>query len=141
MEQYKLYVEMADRVSSRRATANMFFLTLNTAIVALIGSAWESGISITWQSLLFPTFALVSQCLTWFWIIRSYRQLNTIKWAVVGAMEKHLPLLPYSDAEWEAAARGKEPAIYWPLSKVESIIPFLFGATYIGSYLILIIKG
>ncbi len=31
LEQYKLYVEMADRVSARRALANTFFLTLNTA--------------------------------------------------------------------------------------------------------------
>ena len=37
MEQYRLYVEMADRVSQRRALANSFFLTLNTAIFALIG--------------------------------------------------------------------------------------------------------
>jgi len=32
MDQYKLYVEMADRVSARRSLANTFFLTLNTAI-------------------------------------------------------------------------------------------------------------
>ena len=32
---YKLAVEMADRVSSRRATANAFFLTVNTGLVAV----------------------------------------------------------------------------------------------------------
>ena len=35
LEQYKLYVEMADRISSRRQNANSFFLSINTAIVAL----------------------------------------------------------------------------------------------------------
>ena len=29
LEQYKLYVEMADRVSARRGLANTFLLTLN----------------------------------------------------------------------------------------------------------------
>ena len=36
IDQYKLYVEMADRVSSRRAAANTYFLSLNTAVVALV---------------------------------------------------------------------------------------------------------
>jgi hypothetical protein len=36
IEQYKLYLEMADRISSRRQSANSFFLTLNTALVALV---------------------------------------------------------------------------------------------------------
>src|SRR5256885_4461010 len=39
LEQYKLYVEMADRISSRRLTANSFFLTINSAIIALGGYA------------------------------------------------------------------------------------------------------
>ena len=29
LEQYKLYVEMADRISGRRQTANSFFLSIN----------------------------------------------------------------------------------------------------------------
>ncbi|MEO0973262.1 MAG: hypothetical protein AAFX85_09215, partial [Pseudomonadota bacterium] len=32
LEQYKLYVEMTDRISQRRGAANTFFLTLNTAV-------------------------------------------------------------------------------------------------------------
>src|SRR5687768_16913613 len=32
LEQYRLYVLMADRISARRALANTFFLTLNTAV-------------------------------------------------------------------------------------------------------------
>ena len=36
LEIYKLYVGMADNISERRQSANSFFLTLNSAIVALI---------------------------------------------------------------------------------------------------------
>ena len=95
LEQYKLYVEMADRVSARRAAANTFFLTINTAVFTLIGVLWtkrpEAG---TWV-LAFPLAVLVMQCLTWFWVIRSYRQLNTAKFAVIGALETLLPVSPY----------------------------------------------
>ncbi|GHI47573.1 RipA family octameric membrane protein [Streptomyces albidoflavus] len=36
LELYKLAVEMADRVSARRGTANAFFLSVQTALVTLI---------------------------------------------------------------------------------------------------------
>ena len=38
LEQYRLYVEMADRVSARRGLANSFFLTLNTGIFTLVAA-------------------------------------------------------------------------------------------------------
>ena len=41
LEQYKIYVEMADRISARRSLTNTFFLTLNTAIFAAIGALWR----------------------------------------------------------------------------------------------------
>ena len=41
LEQYKLYVEMADRISARRGLTNTLFLTLNTAIFAAIGALWK----------------------------------------------------------------------------------------------------
>ena len=37
LEQYKLYVEMADRVSQRRLTTNSYFLSINSAILAFVG--------------------------------------------------------------------------------------------------------
>src|SRR5258705_2726593 len=45
VEQYKLYVEMADRISARRQTANSYFLAINTGLVGFIGyvSTKETG--------------------------------------------------------------------------------------------------
>ena len=42
LEQYKLYVEMADRISARRATANTFFLTVNTVVVGAVALCADS---------------------------------------------------------------------------------------------------
>lgn len=138
-EQYKLYVEMADRVSARRSLANTFFLTLNTALFTAIGVFWKTPPHASAWLGLFPTVVLVTQCLVWFWIIRSYRQLNAGKWAVVGAFEKRLPTSPWWAAEWVALGEGEDPSRYWPISHVEQWVPFLFGLAYIGGFLALAI--
>src|SRR3954447_24563600 len=48
LEQYKLYVEMADRISNRRGLTNTFFLTLNTAIFTIIGFFCSKVRKATW---------------------------------------------------------------------------------------------
>lgn len=92
MDQYKLYVELTDRISVRRGLANTFFLTLHAAIFTLFGIFWKDrpqGLS-PW--FLLPFLAVVlGLCLAWFWLVRSYRQLNSGKFAVIGALEQRLP--------------------------------------------------
>lgn len=36
-EQYKLYVESADRISQRRSSVNTFFITANSIMITVIG--------------------------------------------------------------------------------------------------------
>ena len=138
LDQYKLYVEMADRVSARRSLANTFFLTLNTAIFVAIGVFWKNPPKASPWLGIFPLMVLVLQCLVWFWTIRSYRQLNAGKWAVVGAFERRLPASPWWSAEWAALGKGKDPARYWPLTHVEQWVPFLFAVAYIGGFIALV---
>ncbi|WP_345207332.1 RipA family octameric membrane protein [Fodinibacter luteus] len=139
VDQYKLYVEMADRVSARRSLANTFFLTLNTAIFVAIGVFWKDPPRASpWLGLM-PLLVLVLQCLVWFWIIRSYRQLNAGKWAVVGALERRLPASPWWTAEWSALGSGKDPSRYWPLTHVEQWVPFLFAVAYIFGFIAIVL--
>ena len=60
LDLYKLAVEMADRISARRGLTNSFFLTINTAVVGVLGtqsSRWYfavAGITLSvawWASL------------------------------------------------------------------------------------------
>lgn len=136
LEQYKLYVEMADRVSARRGVTNTFFLTLNTAAVSAIGILWSSHLRESGWILVFLFAGLLIQCLAWFWLLRSYRQLNAAKYAVVGAMEERLPASPYWAAEWAALGEGRDPARYWPLTHLEQWIPALFAAVYIFGFIV-----
>jgi hypothetical protein len=135
LEQYKIYVEMADRVSARRGLTNTFFLTLNTAAITAIGVAWggkEHGLR--WV-LPFLFVGLVIECLAWFWLLRSYRQLNTAKYLVVGALEERLPASPYWAAEWSALGKGEDPARYWRLSHLEQWTPALFIGLYLFGFI------
>ena len=135
LEQYKIYVEMADHVSARRGLTNTFFLTLNSAIFAAIGFAVGRITHPASWLLVFPMIVFVAQCLAWFWLVRSYRQLNGAKYAVIGALEERLPASPYWRAEWKALGEGKDPARYWPLTHLEQWIPLLFAITYVGGFI------
>lgn len=138
LEQYKTYVEMADRISQRRSLANTFFLSLNTAIFVLMGSLWKTPRGGRAWLLLFPLIALLGQCLAWFYILRSYGLLNSAKYAVIGALEERLPASPYWKAEWIALGEGRDFAQYWPLTHIEEWIPILFAITYLAGFLAVI---
>jgi len=126
IEQYKLYVEMADRISSRRLTASSFFLSVNTAIVAIVGLiARNNGIDKGRDLFCLVAMAGIVLSYMWYRLIRSYRDLNTAKFKVIHLIEDNLPLRPY-DAEWEAVGRGKKSELYLPFTHIEVGIPWVF---------------
>ena len=132
LEQYKLYVEMADRISARRQEANTFFLSVNTALVAFLGLVVEGEpgeVPVAWAVLV--SLAGVALCVFWYRLVRSYRGLNSGKFGVIHAIERRLPLVPY-EAEWEAVGRGKDPGRYLPFTHVEVRVPWVFAALYVA---------
>jgi hypothetical protein len=135
LEQYKIYVEMADRISARRGLANTFFLTLNTAIFAAIGASWKDRTTVSSWLLVFPLLALLVQCGAWFFLMRSYRQLNSAKYTVIGVLEERLPASPYWNAEWKALGEGKDKARYWPMTHLEQWVPVTFAAIYVAAFI------
>jgi hypothetical protein len=134
LEQYKIYVEMADRISARRALANTFFLTLNTALFSVFGLVWKDPPHAPRGLLVLPLVIVLGLCLAWFWIVRSYRQLNAGKYAVIGALEQKLPASPYWRAEWKALGEDQDKARYWPLTHLEQWVPGLFAVAYVGAF-------
>lgn len=134
LEIYKLYVEMADRISERREKANSFFLAVNTTLIAVLGLSLpsESDKILAERS---PALAVVAAiagstlCVLWWRIIASYRQLNSAKFKVVHAIEDRLPIKPY-EAEWRAVKRGRESKLYLPITHVERFVPWVFIALH-----------
>lgn len=139
-EQYKLYVEMADRVSARRMLANSFFVGVHTTlIVAFAVLIKEDMVKPVWL-IVAPFVALMLFCFVWERVVHSYRQLNSGKYKVVHLLEQMLPVAPY-DAEWIALGEGKDKKLYRPLTRVEKWVPRCFAFLYILLAGILYCKG
>ncbi|MFG2721974.1 hypothetical protein ACGFW5_27345 [Streptomyces sp. NPDC048416] len=132
-EQYKLCVEMADRVSARRNLANTFFVTLHSGLLTFLGvwltQSHRARLSVV--LLLAGLLVLLSLCTAWWFTLRSYQQLNTGKFEVIAALEERLPARAFRAAEWQALRGGRDWQVYLPLTHVERWIPAIFAVTYV----------
>jgi hypothetical protein len=132
-EQYKLYVEMADRISGRRDKANAFFLSLNGLILSGSGAAISKLSELHQKGYILIPFAVIClQLFFWRRLILSYKQLNGAKFRIIGEMESKLPSSPYGRAEWKYLLKeGTDHSVYFPLTHLESKVPWLFFVGYL----------
>ena len=132
LEQYKIYVASADKISDRRQKANEFFLGLNTALVALLGfvaTTIDEGEATS--LLVLAAITGITMCYLWYRMIRSYDGLNGGKFKVIHAIEARLPLALY-DTEWGMLGRGEDRSVYWPFTKIERWVPWIFVTIYLN---------
>ena len=137
LEIYKLHAELADRVSQRREGANRLFVSLLTGtlifLVALLRYGAETmpvGAILTAVSI-FGIFLSAA----WYIIIRSYRQLNSGKFAALHELEEKLAY-PFFKREWELLEGGKSRSRYWKLTVVETFLPVIFALLYLALIII-----
>ena len=141
LDQYKLYVEMADRISGRRMLANSFFVGVHTTLTIVFTTLLKKDMLTPDWLIVAPFITLILLCYVWERVVKSYRQLNSGKYKVVLLLEEALPAAPY-DAEWTALGRGINRKLYRPLTVVEKWVPRCFGLLYVISAVIfLFFKG
>jgi tryptophan-rich sensory protein len=127
---FELYLSTAEKVSDRRAAANAWMLSVNSAIVGLYGYLAADKPSVDadekkiWLWAIPAAGALV--CLAWTALLTSYRQLNAAKFEVLQELEAHFPIPPFTR---ERIAYKKLDRT--PLSTIERLIPLFFVALYI----------
>lgn len=129
-EQYKLLVDMANKISERRTHANNFFLTLNSSLIVVFGFAVkaDSGLQDTVLVWLIPIIGIII-CFLWHEIIRSYRNLNAVKFRIIHEIEERLPLAVFK-YEWSCFTDSTLGAKYIPTSHIEMLVPSLFVICY-----------
>ena len=133
MQQYQLYVEMADRVSARRSLSHVFFMTFHAVILGLLGLSLIHLQTITRVGfLLFPLLGLLVMCYGWWALVQYFRRLSRAKALVIAELEKRLPSRPMIQAEYKAMGRISP---YRQLKRMEVVLPFIFGLLYIFSFL------
>jgi hypothetical protein len=107
LDLYQIAVEMADRVPARRATANAFFLTVNTALLAFVSSGSLNVLSLV-------ALAGIALSGTWAVLLKSYRDLNAAKFGVIIEMENNLEAKVF-DEEWKRFDCGSEGRGFGPI--------------------------
>jgi len=130
-DQYKLYIDSADKISERRQTANNYFITINTLLISFVGIVSNNTKFATnnnWVVVVGITGLLI--CFFWYILISSYKQLNSGKFHLIHEIEDKLPLNIYKH-EWSVLKEGKDRKTYYPFSHVEIHIPKVFGLIYI----------
>lgn len=136
IEQYKIYVEMADRASFRRVSINLFFLVTNILIVGIMAlGISRSSAELSLGLLVLPLLGLLAICYSWWRVVRFYRHTVNIKEQVIGALEKRLPSSPIFSAERVTA---EQKGSFTPLKRLETYMPFIFMLLYIGIYIYLL---
>ncbi len=126
-EQYKLYVEMADKVSERRNNVNSFFVAVHTVLLGVVGI---KGFDVDKYWYVIVVLGVILSYI-WYYLLKSYQLLNTGKFQVINEMEQRLPFNMYS-YEWEILRYGKDRSKYWPISHLEKMIPIVFFLLYIA---------
>ncbi|GLW24333.1 membrane protein [Microbispora amethystogenes] len=136
LDLYKLAVEMADRVSARRGASNSFFLSVQTAFVAVLGLAASAVTKSLWASVA-VALAGITLSAAWWLQLKSYRDLNRAKYEVINKIEEQFSVKIFSD-EWTALKR--DPVRSWraryaELGVSERRVPFVFMALHILLFL------
>ena len=137
MEQYKFYVEMADRVSQCRDQSNRFYVALLGALAAILVIAARFVLSDDGESSMFMTVVFLASgvfgailTIIWRLNIRSYRTLNSAKFEIIHELEKKIPFDGYTK-EWEILRCPPDGSPkYLRLTVVEQLAPILVSLTF-----------
>lgn len=124
LEQYKTYVESAERISDRRLTSNSFFLATNTLLIGAESIMVDRPHDTVYLQL-FVGIAGILLCYTWYRMVCAYKDMNTGKFAVIHAMEESLPIALYK-TEWVALGEGNDPQKYRKFTVIEMYVPWVF---------------
>jgi hypothetical protein len=128
LAQYKLAVEMADRVSARRGTANLFYLSIQTTLLTAAGLTYTTTQHAPWYTTITVALTGCSISGAWWRQLQSYKLLNQAKFVVINAMEDQLPVKVFSD-EWEILKQ--QTSSYIELGAIERVVPWLFAVLQI----------
>lgn len=150
LNQYRLYVDTAERVSDRRATVNRFYVTIQTSLLAalaIVGGyklftqepAQAAQVTTFLDQVQTPVVLIaavlgIALCLIWRNNLKAFSTLNTAKFAIILEMEKSLPFQPFG-REWDKLKALKYP----PLTKVEAVVPVLCLLVYVALLVVYVI--
>ena len=139
LEQYKLYVQMADNASERRSKTNAYYVSVTAAILVLAARFEWLAPADKLQAVGLILIAVLGMlvCLVWRANVTSFQKLSRAKFQVIHELERHLPF-PCYEKEWELLGEGADRMKYFELTRVEKALPLTLTIPYIVLLLIAI---
>jgi hypothetical protein len=137
---FELYLATAEKVGDRRAQANAWMLSVNSAIVTLYGylemdkHSGPTGQKTVWLWAIPAAGVLV--CIAWGALLTSYRQLNRAKFAVLQEIEADLPLRLFTRERETYMREGRRSLTY-----IETAIPACFVLLYLAMLIAATVTG
>ncbi len=119
LEQWKTCAEMANCNSERRINSNNIYIAINAAIIAL------TSFSLDYKSIVMSIVGIIVSIL-WQSTIKSYKELNRVKYRIINEIEKMLPISPY-EYEWKLI---NEEGKYKRFTYLETFLPWIFIFLY-----------
>ena len=129
LEIYRLHADLADKVSQRREGANRLYVSLLVGLGVFVAALLRFGDGDGYDKPILISAGVIGALLSvsWYVVIRSYRQLNSGKFLALHELEEKLAY-PFFKREWDLLAEGKNRNRYWKLTNVETSLPIIFFA-------------
>lgn len=139
LEQYKLYVQMADNASERRSKTNAYYVSVTAAILVLAARFEWLAPADRLQAVGLVLIAVLGilVCLLWRANVTSFQQLSRAKFQVIHELERRLPF-PCYEKEWNLLGQGADRRRYFELTRVEKALPLVLTLPYFVLLLIAI---
>ncbi|MBE5776439.1 MAG: TIR domain-containing protein [Clostridiales bacterium] len=142
LEQYKTFLQTSEDLVSRRQNVNNFYISINSAIIAIFSALFAFELSHEVRMLIGMLFSLVGIVLSVAWIkmLVAYGNLNGSKMKIISSIEKHLPASLY-DAEWAALSDKLNQKRYVSFTENEKRVPLIFIVIYSAILLLLLLSA
>ena len=139
IDQYKMFQKSSEDLVSRRQSVNSFYISVNSALVALMGVVL--GLVDTPAKIyviLFMSITGIILDISWIHILEAYGTLNSAKMKVINLLEEKLPVALY-DVEWRVMSDKLNNKKYVSFTNSEKRVPKIFSLVYIVIAILVIV--
>ncbi len=124
LENYKIFMESAEKNSDRRVTQNNIYLTINLAFISFLCT---QNLDLKHNIVVLVVGLLI--CIIWFLTIINYSKRNKVKFDIINESEYG----KLYKEEW------KRISILTPLTTYEKFSSIIFGLLYIALFIVKIL--
>jgi len=130
LDQYKMFQKTSEDLISRRQSVNSFYISVNSALVGLLGVIMGLvEAPVKFYVVFFMCIVGLILDISWANILEAYGTLNSAKMKVINLIEEQLPVALY-DVEWRIMSDKLNNKKYVSFTDSEKRIPKIFALVY-----------